>query len=289
MNPLLSRIKSLVNSYVTFTRGERRGVVILLVLIVLVMVIPYVYDALFPPKPVAFNEWVHRLQGAADSGKLSINEKYPTDASDASPRFKTFDPNTVSLQDLETMGLSTLIAQRWIHYRDKGALFKHKEDVLKIYGIDTAWYHKAEAYIEIEHSSAHTKSSVIVELNTADTTLLMRLNGIGHKRSEAIVNYRTRLGGFYAKTQLYEIHVLPDSILTPVWNNITLNANAIMHFNINDMPEDKMRQHPYIGKKMAVIIAAYRTRQPIKNSVDLLNVPGMDTARLRKLMPYLIF
>lgn len=289
MHPVLNRVKSILRSYLTLTRGERRGVTALLVLIALVMAGPYIYGVLFPPKSTDFNELVHKLQAAADSGKLSAKGVLHTDTSNLHYALIVFDPNTVSEEDLKTMGLPGNVATRWVHYRGKGATFKRKEDILKIYGVDTAWYKKVEPYIEIEHTDAHTKSSVIVELNAADTTQLMRLYGIGRKRSEAIVNYRTRLGGFYAKTQLYEIHVLPDSVLAPVWNNITLNTNTISRFNINSVPEDKMRQHPYIGKKMAVIIAAYRAKQPITNTAELLNVPGMDTARLHKLTPYLIF
>ena len=128
-----------------------------------------------------------------------------------------------------------------------------------------------------------------IELNSADTTLLMRLPGIGTKRAAAIVRYRDRLGGFYNKMQLREIRIVPDSVLEVIWNSITLNDKIVRKFNINNTPMEDLQQHPYIGKKMGLIIDTHRHARPIKDTADLMTVPGMDEKRMLKLLPYLEF
>jgi DNA uptake protein ComE-like DNA-binding protein len=55
------------------------------------------------------------------------------------------------------------------------------------------------------------------------------------------------------------------------------------------LPLEDLMQHPYIGKKMGLIIDSRRQAEPIKDTNDLKNVPGMDIKRLRKLVPYLAF
>ena len=47
---------------------------------------------------------------------------------------------------------------------------------------------------------------VVVEINTADSAELMRLNGIGASFSRRIVKYRNLLGGFISKEQLLEVY-----------------------------------------------------------------------------------
>lgn len=63
--------------------------------------------------------------------------------------------------------------------------------------------------------------TVRIELNSADTTELKRLRGIGSVLSSRIVKYRARLGGFSSVEQLKDVYGLSEetynSILPHVW------------------------------------------------------------------------
>ena len=52
-----------------------------------------------------------------------------------------------------------------------------------------------------------------IEINGADTTLLMKIPGIGSYYASRIVRYRERLGGFASAQQLEEIDGLPESTI----------------------------------------------------------------------------
>lgn len=66
---------------------------------------------------------------------------------------------------------------------------------------------------------------LMIELNTADTTALKQLRGIGSKLSLRIVKYRKRIGGFSHKEQLKDIYGLSEEtylhILPHVWVDTT--------------------------------------------------------------------
>lgn len=69
--------------------------------------------------------------------------------------------------------------------------------------------------------------SLRIELNSADTTELKKLRGIGSKLSQRIVKYRTKLGGFTSKEQLKAVYGLSEetyeAILPHVWIDSTLS------------------------------------------------------------------
>lgn len=67
-----------------------------------------------------------------------------------------------------------------------------------------------------------------IELNSADTTELKKLHGIGSKLSQRIVKYRTKLGGFSSKEQLRSVYGLSEEtyqqIETHIWVDTTIKG-----------------------------------------------------------------
>jgi competence ComEA-like helix-hairpin-helix protein len=191
----------------------------------------------FPPKDPDWDALVKQVQLLQDSSfKTSGNKPVPLPDRQA---LRPFNPNTISRDTLVLWGLAGDVIHHWTRYRAHGGRFYYKQDVLKIYGIDSSWYAAVQPYILLpdgndtfvnKHRYKPLPAKVIefaaVELNGADTTLLMRLPGIGIKRANAIVKYRNRLGGFWNKYQLREIRLLPDSVLEVNWNNITIDKRS---------------------------------------------------------------
>lgn len=62
--------------------------------------------------------------------------------------FRDFNPNTIDQSSLVSWGLSEEVARRWAVYREKGAVFRRPEDVLKLYGIDSLWWAEAKFYMD---------------------------------------------------------------------------------------------------------------------------------------------
>ncbi|MFY7862267.1 MAG: ComEA family DNA-binding protein, partial [Chitinophagales bacterium] len=67
-------------------------------------------------------------------------------------RLFAFDPNTVSVDDLLTLGFPPKTAYGLVHWREKGKVFRSKEDVQKVYGLPTDFFQKIAPYISISSS-----------------------------------------------------------------------------------------------------------------------------------------
>ncbi len=106
-----------------------------------------------------------------------------------------FNPNTVSISDLQRLGFSEKQAQSIDNYRKKGGKFSRKTDFAKSFVVSDSVYQRLEPFIDIP----------LIDLNSADTTALKTLPGIGSYFARKIVEYREELGGYSSKEQLLDI------------------------------------------------------------------------------------
>ena len=63
----------------------------------------------------------------------------------------------------------------------------------------------------------------VIDLNTASAADLTRLPGIGEKRAQAIVDYRTEHGPFQSAEQLLEVSGIGEATLEGLLDYITLD------------------------------------------------------------------
>lgn len=106
---------------------------------------------------------------------------------------------------------------------------------------------------------ANYKPKPKVELNSADTTALMTLYGIGGYYARKIVEYRQRLGGsFVSPEQLMEIYGIDSARFVGFAERVYVDTSLIIPLDLYHMPADSMAKHPYIGKYAARGIDRYR-------------------------------
>lgn len=125
-----------------------------------------------------------------------------------------------------------------------------------------------------------------IALNTADTTQLKKVPGIGSGYAKAIVNRRERLGGFYSAEQLLEIDGLPAEALP----YLSVQPEAVRRLNVNKATYAQMRRHPYINFYQARDIVNYRrTRGDLKSLSELSFLPSFTKEDIARLSHYLDF
>lgn len=91
-----------------------------------------------------------------------------------------------------------------------------------------------------------------VDINTADTTQLMTLYGIGSYYARSIVSFRERLGGSFASVeQLMDIKGIDSARFVGFESRICLDTNLIRKIDFYTYPIDSLNIHPYIGKYAA--------------------------------------
>ncbi len=141
------------------------------------------------------------------------------------------------------------------------------------------------------HEAPPARKQVLrVELNTADTTTLQLLHGIGPAYARRIARYRERLGGFVSDTQLLEVYGFTPSLLEHVRPHLELDTSARRRIAINSVGLKELARHPYVEYYQARDIVNLRTKGVVfKSEEDLRAVPSMADSTLRRLMPYIDF
>lgn len=106
-----------------------------------------------------------------------------------------FDPNTVSLDDLQRLGFSLKQATAIDNYRKKGGRFRRPADFGRSYVVSDSVFNRLLPYIMIPK----------VNINTADSAALDALPGIGPYLVAKILEFRRDNGPFQSPEQLMDI------------------------------------------------------------------------------------
>lgn len=301
----MNLFKRVFKSYFNFTKGESHAFLLLLFIMIMFLILP----RFFHSKYISYKSDFTNLYNLSDSLSNLKSDKPKADRFDTSDSlFKKkfnlfhFNPNTVSADQLISLGVYPNVAERLINYRSKVAPFQCKSQLLKVYGFSQKLYNRLSVYIDLPEQCSRdwpilkievTKKDKIfklVNLNTADTTLLIELPGIGSKLAQRIVAYRQLLGGFVSIQQLEEVWGLKKETIELIKDKILVSENDVKKININMCSKEELSKHPYCGFKMAGILFNYRIQHGNFTSVsDLFKLVGADIPRLNKFKPYLAF
>jgi competence protein ComEA len=216
-----------------------------------------------------------------------------------------FDPNTAGVGDLLRLGFSPALANRIAAYRRKGGVFRVKSDLEKIYGLDSALYKQLYDYIMlptrrvVHFNPAKTprrrepttagKVAIEFDINTADTSLLKTIYGIGPTLAARIVKFRDRLGGFVSARQLNEVYGLDSMVVKGVLEKGFIRPDFIPEkINLNTADEKALSEHPYVSFKMARAIVNYRYQHgDFAEANDIKNLSALKAEEVERLLPYL--
>lgn len=129
-------------------------------------------------------------------------------------------------------------------------------------------------------------SGIVIDVNTADTSVLKKIPGIGSVISRNVVDYRERLGGFHDIDQLLEVKYVDTALLkwfdvkTGVYRKISVNSAGI----------DELRKHPYMDFYKARAIVEYRRKRgKIKSLSQISMFKEFSDSDIDRLRHYLSF
>ena len=226
-----------------------------------------------------------------------------------------FDPNTADSTQLLRLGLQSWQVRNIYKYRAKGGIYRQKEDFAKLYGLTVKQYRELEPYIQI--SSDYQPAAMLVEtretrgsrdsreardsslrypvkikenehvvLNTADTTQLRTVPGIGTYYAKEIVRHGQWLGGYVSVDQLDEIEGFPQESK----KYFVIQGASPKKLNVNKLDLQQLRKHPYINYYQAKTILDYRRLHGKITSLDDLRLSkDFPPEAIRRLKPYVEF
>lgn len=212
-----------------------------------------------------------------------------------------FDPNTADSNLLSGLGLSQKQVSQIINYRKAGGIFRIKSDFAGIYCISDREYRNLEKYILLpstpetvhivsEKSKRSTTASqkILVEINSADTSDLEKLYGIGPYYAKRIIDYRSRLGGFYSKSQLLEVYGIDSTRYFGFADQVEVNRRLIHKIDLNRADFKTILNHPYFEYYLVKAIFNYKDAVGDFVSVnELKEIDLMYDELFYKVVPYL--
>jgi DNA uptake protein ComE-like DNA-binding protein len=259
-----------------------------LALTVLIPAVPEQYE--YPEgKEVLPNDYAYKNEKIFSDSKTGSPEDEKEDIVLKDPF--PFDPNEADKETLMSLGFSARTAATMLRYREKGGKFYKKEDVLKIYGVDSSTYARLTPFIQLENSSdrKQVKFNLRVDINQADKETWKLLPGIGEVYAGRICKFRDLLGGFAQVSQIGETYNLPDSVFQKILP--FLDASPVINkLKINQLSKDALSKHPYINFKQSGLLYNYRQHHgPYKGREDILKSRAFNESELDKIEPYLSY
>ncbi len=318
--------KELIADYFNFSRKDRIAIITLLLIMAGVFFLPKMVSTINHPKTVlADTEWIaamkklevnetrneQRVKGYDDDHYTSYQYDRPVNQYNSKSKGELFyfDPNTLSEEGWQKLGLREKTIHTIAHFLGKGGRFKKPEDLQRIYGLFPDEYERIAPFIKMdpmddpdtEKIAADNPNTVNppvkkyasgysgIDINSADTTTFISLPGIGSKLAARIVNFREKLGGFYSVTQVGETFGLPDSTFQKIKQYLKIDNTNIRKININTATADDLKAHPYIRWGLANPIVAYRNEHGLfAKPEDIKKVMAVTEEIFNKIAPYLI-
>ncbi len=248
--------KEEIKELFSFTSGERKGILVLMILIIIAILFNMFTDFKSRTKPVDFESFEDEISAFENSLKEKTNDdeylsrldKFIIAKYDSLTLFK-FNPNTTSDKEWQQLGLTEKQISTIKNYLNKGGKFYDKNDFRKMYGIRSKQFEILKPYIDLPDESNYVRPNysrynkpynydknktsdkipAVTELfkfnpNTCSETDWAKL-GFSEKQVATIKNYLNKGGKFYKKSDLQKIYGITDFQYERVKDYIDLPEN----------------------------------------------------------------
>lgn len=305
----MKKVSSWIRRYFSFSKGEARAFLPLLLVLVGLVLSPWLFRRL--PRP--YDPTADQI--LLDSLVAKMEESRPSAPPGPAPaELRRFNPNQLGVEEWQRLGVPRSVAQRIINYRSKAGDYRYRTDLRKIYGLTDSLYQRLYPYMDLpaeiparqeppprEQTYARREPEerrpfarrrfeiTPFDINQADTVQLKQIRGIGSKLSARIIAFRSRLGGYHRIEQLEEVFGLPVEMVDSLRKYSFVATDYIPdRIPLNAATIDELRGHPYISPLVARAIVAYREQHgPYQQVEEILKIKLIDEKLFRKLQPYL--
>lgn len=281
-----------------YTKDQKKGVLALFSIIILLQVAFYVVDFTVPHIPTKQElAWLSQ-QPQIDSLKL-ISKK-------STYKIYPFNPNFITDFKGAKLGMSVNEIDKLLAFRKTGKYANSPEDFQKVTGISDsllmlmAPYFKFPDWVTNKQNHPNSYSTYkkffkkeelkILDINQATKADLMKISGIGEALSDRILNQKQLLSGFVSMEQMNDIWGLSPEVITSLNNyfKITTLPN-INKININSASIKELSQFYYFKGPISRNIVLYRSMNGDIKIEDLTNIKAFPVDKIKIIALYLEF
>ena len=277
-----------------FTKQEIRGIALLLPMVVVAA-------------------WL--LVGALSSKKTSEPTAPAVQAEIAPPSLHSFDPNTVTYEELRAMGVDKYVARGIVKYREGGRTYAIPEDVAVVYGISDSLYAALKPYIviapeyRINPKTYATKTSsapkrafrnIPFDPNTLSAEGFYELGCFSARQAEALAEYRDRIGGFRSLLEFADCYLIDSALFAQMKPYISLNVTQKatsttrsrsfrnIPFDPNTLSAEGFYELGCFSARQAEALVEYRTRRGgFRSELEWRDCYLIDSLIWEQTKPYL--
>ena len=190
----------------------------------------------------------------------------------------TFDPNTVTYEELLLLGFDKRTAVGIVKYRAAGKVFGIAEELALCYGVSDSMFTRVRPYIKIgskfattpkNHSADSLKggrksrfSPRPFEKFSIDTVgvAYLRLIGFSTRQAEALIEYRNRGKGIFSMNELRDCYAVSEEMADSLSHFVILSVRDPFDglVEINSADSATLRKVRGIGEKTVVAVMQYR-------------------------------
>jgi competence protein ComEA len=287
-------MNNLIKDYFTFSKSERNGLIILLSIVLILVLIHKFSWFFFNEGKSDFSKFEKEISNFQKS--LVLKDTLKSDNIDE-PTAKLsksgiFNPNDANDSIWKQFGLNEKQIKVIHNYLSKGGKFYKKEDLKKLYFMNEKVYLMLEPHININKNLSDKyiiNSPIIIELNSADTSDLLKIRYLSIQMIKRIIKYRDLLGGFFRKEQLLEVYGFKNELFKRIEKLISVDSSKIMKLNINSATIGELNKSPYLDYFDAKNIVNFRLKNGKINNINQISILGLlPDEKFEKVKPYLI-
>ncbi len=265
-------------SHFLFTKKQRSGIFLLIILILIVQCLYYFID--FSSEELKSNsQQIIIYKAEIDSLRLAKLQA-------SKPVVFSFNPNYITDFKGYSLGMSNTEIDRLHAFRATNKWVNSAKDFQKVTQVSDSLLTAISPYFKFpdwvtnpkpkaNYTTSYSNNSKPKtfaqkqDLNTATAAQLKKVYGIGEKLSERIVTYRDKYGDFIADVQLQEVYGLSPEVIENVSKEFTVKSTKpIIKINVNEATIDQLVTIKYIDYEIAHNIIEQRTLREGFNSFD---------------------
>ena len=200
--------------------------------------------------------------------------------------------DTVGLKYLTLVGFSIREAELVIRYRDMIGGYRSIEEFGECYSVDSIMLERLRPHLVFTpRPQPESKVEELpIDINSADSATLCRVRGIGPKSAQAIVEYRSLLGGYHSVEQISELSVVTAENFAQILPQIYCDSAEIKKININFAASNELKTHPYITSRMLKHIINKRVLKGGWSTIqEMIDDNILTSEEAMRIAPYLDF